>query len=105
MQADEMLLWRLVGKVNVVFANGEAWTRYSRVVKSALSRNLPIDQFVSLGNKLFKKMGKGGFIKWDEYSLVSLALLIVYQLIFDENHFSSVLRLMRWVGLMSLRLG
>jgi len=71
---DEMLLWRFVGKTNVILSNGEAWTRHSHVVKSALSRNLPIHEFVSLGNKLFKKMGQGGSIKWDDFTMVKFDL-------------------------------
>ncbi|KJA29606.1 hypothetical protein HYPSUDRAFT_31542 [Hypholoma sublateritium FD-334 SS-4] len=66
---DAMLLWRFVGKTNVILSNGEAWTRHSHVVKSALTRNLPISEFVSLGKKLFKKMGNGGRIKWDDYTM------------------------------------
>lgn len=66
---DEMLLWRFVGRTNVILSNGMPWTRHSHVVKSALSRNLPIYQFVSLANKLFKKMGNGGLIRWDDYTM------------------------------------
>ncbi|KAF9464281.1 cytochrome P450 [Collybia nuda] len=66
---DAMLLWRFVGKTNVILSNGAAWTRHSHVVKSALSRNLPIHEFVSLANKLFTKMGNGGLIQWDDYTM------------------------------------
>jgi hypothetical protein len=55
-----MLLWRFVGKTNIILSNGENWKRHSRVVKSALNRNLPIEDFVSLGKKLFSVMGQGG---------------------------------------------
>lgn len=71
-----MLLWRFVGKTNVILSNGEAWKRHSNVVKSALARNLPIEEFVSLGNKLFKKMANGGLIKWDDYTMVSFTPLV-----------------------------
>ncbi|PPR01287.1 hypothetical protein CVT24_006362 [Panaeolus cyanescens] len=66
---DDLLLWRFVGKTNVILSNGEAWVRHSHVVKSALNRNLPIHEFVSLAKMLFKKMGDGGLIRWDDYTM------------------------------------
>ena len=67
---DAMLLWRFVGKTNVILSNGDAWKRHSHVVKAALNRNVLIAEFVSLGKKLFKKMANGGLIKWDDYTMV-----------------------------------
>ncbi|PPQ77543.1 hypothetical protein CVT24_005233, partial [Panaeolus cyanescens] len=66
---DDLLLWRFVGKTNVILSNGEPWIRHSHVVKSALNRNLPIHEFVSLAKMLFKKMGDGGVIRWDDYTM------------------------------------
>ncbi|KDR84662.1 hypothetical protein GALMADRAFT_133908 [Galerina marginata CBS 339.88] len=66
---DALLLWRFVGKTNIILSNGDSWKRHSHVVKSALSRNLPISEFVSLGKMLFKKMADGGLIKWDDYTM------------------------------------
>jgi len=80
-----MLLWRFVGRTNVILSNGEAWTRHSHVVKSALSRNLPIHEFVLLGNKLFKKMGQGGPIKWDDFAMVNPTQIVPGKC-FDQNN-------------------
>ncbi|KIJ98494.1 hypothetical protein K443DRAFT_133396 [Laccaria amethystina LaAM-08-1] len=55
-----MLLWRFVGRTNVILSNGLNWQRHSRVVKSALNRNVPIEKFASLTKKLFTVMGDGG---------------------------------------------
>lgn len=46
------------------------------MVKSALSRNLPIHEFVSLAKKLFTKMGDGGLIKWDDYTMVMFVFIL-----------------------------
>lgn len=80
-----MLLWRFVGKTNVILSNGEAWARHSHVVKSALSRNLPIHEFVSLGKKLFTKMGHGGLIKWDDYTMVRIFMIDIIWFISDRG--------------------
>ena len=73
-----MLLWRFVGRTNVVLTNGEIWKRHSRVVKSALDRNLPIAQFVALGKKLFKIMGSGGLLRWDNLTVVRWLFLYIF---------------------------
>lgn len=67
-----MLLWRFLGRTNVVLSNGTAWAKHSRVVKAAMNRNLPIEEFTNLGKKLFKKMGDGGRIKFDDYTMVKV---------------------------------
>ncbi|TRM57260.1 cytochrome P450, partial [Schizophyllum amplum] len=66
---DDLLLWRLVGKTNVILSNGINWQRHSRVVKSALQRNLPIEDFVNLANRLFRVMGDGGKMQWDDLAM------------------------------------
>ncbi|TFY70743.1 hypothetical protein EVG20_g2277 [Dentipellis fragilis] len=66
---DDMLLWRFVGRTNVILANGKSWQRHSRVVKSALDRNVPIADFVGLGYKLFNVMGEGGRLLWDDLTM------------------------------------
>ncbi|EIN09015.1 cytochrome P450 [Punctularia strigosozonata HHB-11173 SS5] len=53
---DGMLLWRFVGYSNIILSNGEAWKRHSKVVRDALQRNLPIEEFASLARKLFHQM-------------------------------------------------
>ncbi|KAI5822538.1 cytochrome P450, partial [Schizophyllum commune Tattone D] len=66
---DDLLLWRLVGKTNVILSNGISWQRHSRVVKSALQRNLPIEDFVVLANRLFRVMKDGGKLRWDDLAM------------------------------------
>ncbi|KAL1745567.1 cytochrome P450 [Schizophyllum fasciatum] len=66
---DDLLLWRLVGKTNVILSNGSSWQRHSRVVKSALQRNLPIEDFVTLAKRLFAVMKDGGKVRWDDLAM------------------------------------
>uniref|UniRef100_D8Q5V5 Cytochrome P450 n=1 Tax=Schizophyllum commune (strain H4-8 / FGSC 9210) TaxID=578458 RepID=D8Q5V5_SCHCM len=66
---DDLLLWRLVGKTNVILSNGSNWQRHSRVVKSALQRNLPIKDFVTLAHRLFRVMKDGGKLRWDDLAM------------------------------------
>ncbi|KAF7347951.1 Cytochrome P450 [Mycena sanguinolenta] len=66
---DGLLLWRLVGYENIILSNGEAWKRHSRVVKTALNRNVPVGEFAALAKKLFSQMGKGGSLHWDELTM------------------------------------
>ncbi|TFY79240.1 hypothetical protein EWM64_g4773 [Hericium alpestre] len=66
---DEMLLWRFVGKTNVILSNGMNWQRHSRVVRSALGRTIPIADFVLLSKKLFSVMGSGGRLVWDDLTM------------------------------------
>ncbi|KAJ7824618.1 cytochrome P450 [Mycena olivaceomarginata] len=66
---DGLLLWRFVGYENIILSNGEAWKRHSRVVKTALNRNVPIGEFASLAKKLFVQMGKGGSLHWDDLTM------------------------------------
>ena len=69
---DGLLLWRLVGYSNIILSNGEQWKRHSRAVKAALNRNVPIEEFVRLSEKLFKVMATGGRKRWDELAMVSI---------------------------------
>ena len=64
-----MLLWRFVGYSNIILSNGDAWKRHSRVVRSALNRNVPIEGFSTLAKKLFSVMGDGGKLKWDDLTM------------------------------------
>ncbi|KAJ7750445.1 cytochrome P450 [Mycena maculata] len=66
---DGLLLWRFVGFQNIILSNGEAWKRHSRVVKTALNRNVPVGEFASLAKKLFTQMGKGGSLHWDDLTM------------------------------------
>ncbi|KAJ6471486.1 cytochrome P450 [Mycena sanguinolenta] len=66
---DGLLLWRFVGYQNIILSNGEAWKRHSRVVKTALNRNVPVGEFAALAKKLFSQMGKGGSLLWDEFTM------------------------------------
>ncbi|KAJ6490472.1 cytochrome P450 [Mycena vulgaris] len=66
---DGMLLWRFVGYSNIILSNGEPWKRHSRVVKTALNRNVPIGEFASLAKRLFTQMGKGGLLHWDNLTM------------------------------------
>lgn len=70
-----MLLWRFVGRTNVILSNGKNWQRHSRVVKSALDRNVPIADFVGLGHKMFSVMGEGGRLQWDDLTMVITSLI------------------------------
>ncbi|KAF8963374.1 cytochrome P450 [Flammula alnicola] len=97
-----MLLWRFVGRTNVILSNREAWTRHSLVVKSALSRHLPIAEFVSLSRKLFNEMANGGLIKWNDYTMVSFVFVAFSGSISEEKDTCSVLLLMLWVGTTAL---
>ncbi|TFK38345.1 cytochrome P450 [Crucibulum laeve] len=65
----EMLFFRFIGKTNVVLSNGKTWQKHSKIIQSAFIRNLPIDGFSDLAEKLFKKMGEGGLIKWDDWTM------------------------------------
>ncbi|TFK36433.1 cytochrome P450 [Crucibulum laeve] len=66
---DQMLLWRFIGQKNIILSNGELWKRHSRVVKSALNKNIPIADFVYLTNKLFSCMPDQGLVRWDELTM------------------------------------
>lgn len=66
---DGMLLWRFVGFQNIILSNGKSWARHSRIVKEALNRNLPVEDFAMLARKLFKKMGSGGTLQWEDYTM------------------------------------
>ena len=66
---DGMLLWRFVGYSNIILSNGEAWKRHSRIVRSALNRNVPLEGFATLARKLFRVMGDGGRKKWDDLTM------------------------------------
>ena len=73
-------------QTNVILSNGSNWQRHSRVVKSALQRcvlylawfpqltlpcrNLPIEDFVTLANRLFRVMKDGGKLRWDDLAMV-----------------------------------
>ncbi|OBZ71768.1 hypothetical protein A0H81_08230 [Grifola frondosa] len=63
---DGSLFWHLVGRENVIMNNGAPWKRLSKMVRSALERNVPIDQFVLLARQLFQQMGQGGVLRWDD---------------------------------------
>ncbi|TFK35801.1 cytochrome P450 [Crucibulum laeve] len=65
----DMLFVRLVGDSNVVISNGETWKKHSTILQRALNQNLPIEQFTILCHKLFKKMGEGGVLKWDDLTM------------------------------------
>ncbi|KAI0752873.1 cytochrome P450 [Daedaleopsis nitida] len=64
----EMLLWHLTGRDNVFMSEGEMWKRHSRVVRDALHRKVPIAEFVHLPRKTFSLMGKGGRVRWNDYT-------------------------------------
>ncbi|THU94005.1 hypothetical protein K435DRAFT_566590, partial [Dendrothele bispora CBS 962.96] len=66
---DESLLWRFVGRTNVILSNGSSWKRHSHVVRSALGHTIPIGDFVTLAHKLFGVMGQGGCLKWDDLTM------------------------------------
>ncbi|KAF8548818.1 cytochrome P450 [Imleria badia] len=66
---DGLLLWRFVGYSNVILSNGPAWKRHSKIIKAALDRNLPVEKFGLLAQKLFKQMGKGGLLHWDDLTM------------------------------------
>lgn len=63
---DDMLLWRLIGRMNMIQANGDAWKKHSRIVRAALLNNLPVEMFAALSHKVFALIGKGGLKRWDD---------------------------------------
>lgn len=65
-----MLLWKFVGRTNIILSNGDNWQRHSHVVRSALGRTVPVADFVSLSKKLFDVMGDGGRLLWDDLTMV-----------------------------------
>ncbi|KAJ8496055.1 hypothetical protein ONZ51_g1369 [Trametes cubensis] len=65
---SHMLLWRLTGNQNVFMAEGEMWKRHANIVHEALRRSTPIEQFANLARKTFSLMGKGGRIRWNDYT-------------------------------------
>ena len=66
---DGLLLWKFVGYNNVILSNGAAWKRHSKIIKAALDRNLPVEEFGLLARKLFKQMGSGGPLRWDDLTM------------------------------------
>ncbi|KAI0793858.1 cytochrome P450 [Fomes fomentarius] len=64
----EMLLWRMTGRQNIFTAEGEMWKRHAKIVREALNRTTPIEQFANLARKTFDMMGKGGRIRWNDYT-------------------------------------
>ena len=72
-----MLLWRFVGRTNVILSNGVNWQRHSRVVKSALNRNVPIEKFALLTKRLFGVMGDGGRLRFDDLTMVRIVLILI----------------------------
>ena len=66
---DGLLLWRFTGYRNVILSNGAAWRRHSKIIKAALDRNLPIEEFGLLARKLSKQMGNGGSLHWDDLTM------------------------------------
>ena len=66
---DGLLLWKFVGYNNVILSNGAAWKRHSKIIKAALDRNLPVEEFGFLARKLFKQMGNGGPLRWDDLTM------------------------------------
>ncbi|OBZ71766.1 hypothetical protein A0H81_08234 [Grifola frondosa] len=66
---DGNLLWRLIGHDSVPTVNGAQWKRLSKLVRDALERNLPIDQFSFLARRMFQQMGEGGVFRWDDLAV------------------------------------
>ncbi|PCH41955.1 cytochrome P450 [Wolfiporia cocos MD-104 SS10] len=64
----DMLLWRFTGRHNVFFAEGEQWQKHSRIVKAALQRTNPLEQFAHLCSRLCGLIGSGGRVRWNDLS-------------------------------------
>ncbi|TBU48029.1 cytochrome P450 [Dichomitus squalens] len=67
-QNADMLLWRLTGRQNVFTTEGDIWRRHSRIIHDAIHRTAPMEQFSALARKTLSKMGRGGLIRWSDYT-------------------------------------
>jgi hypothetical protein len=56
----ELLIWKFLGDRNILVSNGEDWKKYSRIVKGALERTLPMEEFVNIGKRMLTSLGDGG---------------------------------------------
>ncbi|KAI0083059.1 cytochrome P450 [Irpex rosettiformis] len=56
---DDLLLWRFIGRNNILLSNGEQWRRHSKVIRNAINQSIPVPQFASLSRRLFSVIGGG----------------------------------------------
>ncbi|TFY60465.1 hypothetical protein EVG20_g7409 [Dentipellis fragilis] len=63
---DDLMLWRLVGRSNILMSNGAQWKMHSRVVRSAISRAIPVEQFAALTRRLITVIGTDTVVNFDD---------------------------------------
>ena len=69
---DDLLLWQLIGRSNILLSNGEQWRKHSRLVRSAINQTIPISQFATLARRLvavIERVSDGhGLVRFDDMS-------------------------------------
>lgn len=69
---DDLLLWRLIGRSNILLSNGERWRKHSRLVRTAINQTLPIAQFAVLARRLIAVIARtsdtGEPVRFDDLS-------------------------------------
>jgi hypothetical protein len=60
----DMLFWQLTGFQGVLLADTASWTTQAPAVREVLRNNTPVALFSVLAQKLFKRMGRGGRVRW-----------------------------------------
>ncbi|KAI0029801.1 cytochrome P450 [Vararia minispora EC-137] len=65
---DDLLLWQLIGKSNILLSNGEQWKKHSRNVRSAINRAIPMQQFSRLSYRLCTALSRHSIVAFDEYA-------------------------------------
>ncbi|VDB92600.1 unnamed protein product [Peniophora sp. CBMAI 1063] len=63
---DDLLLWQLIGKSNILLSNGEQWRKHSRNVRTAINQAIPIRQFALLSRRLFSVINRTRVIAFDD---------------------------------------
>ena len=63
---DDLLLWRLIGRNNILMSNGEQWRAHSRIIRNAINQTIPILRFTQLSRRLFSVMGDTAIQQFDD---------------------------------------
>lgn len=66
---DDLLLWQLIGRSNILLSNGDQWRKHSRLIRTAINQTIPVSQFVSLARRLISVIGDRQYIsRFDDLS-------------------------------------
>ncbi|KAI0346712.1 cytochrome P450 [Trametopsis cervina] len=66
---DDLLLWRLIGRNNILLSNGDKWRMHSKVIRNAINQTIPVAQFAALSRRVFSVFGPGESIqRFDDMS-------------------------------------